>query len=265
MVVDLLFLLTSFNLPIYSQRCVIGCVLVTSANILHNLPEENIGRISVHTICGRTNEHNVARLLWSAYVIIGINSIGLVMEATYIIFYLVYAPRKEKMFTLRLVTFFNIGGYSLVALATNFLAKDHHNRVRLLGTICAAFNLAEFAAPLAIMRRVIKTKSVEYMPFTLSFTLTLCAALWFLYGFLRKDFFIAVPSMVGFAFGIAQLILYLIYKDSKKNMEIPKQQGGGSTGTSVDLKGTTSKNDNGNQHIEKSSEPEHMKSNENNV
>lgn len=47
----------------------------------------------------------------------------------------------------------------------------------------------------SVQRRVIKTKSVEFMPFTLSFFLTLCATTWFFYGLFIKDMFIAVSTI----------------------------------------------------------------------
>lgn len=49
-----------------------------------------------------------------------------------------------------------------------------------------------------LQRKVIRTKSVEFMPFPLSFFLTLGAIMWFFYGFLIRDLNVAVSSLMNF-------------------------------------------------------------------
>ncbi|XP_057781252.1 bidirectional sugar transporter NEC1-like [Salvia miltiorrhiza] len=157
-----------------------------------------------------------AFLKTGAYMIITINGIGCFIETVYLLMYIIFAPKKSKLFTMGLIILFNVGGLGLV-MAVSILAFHGDKRVSLVGWICCIFNLAVFVAPFSIMRRVIKTKSVEYMPFTLSFFLTLCATMWFFYGFFIKDYYIAFPNILGFLFGIAQMILYFVYKNAKKN------------------------------------------------
>nr|Q9FPN0.1 RecName: Full=Bidirectional sugar transporter NEC1; AltName: Full=NEC1 [Petunia x hybrida]AAG34696.1 NEC1 [Petunia x hybrida] len=155
-----------------------------------------------------------AYLRKNAYLIVSINGFGCAIELTYISLFLFYAPRKSKIFTGWLMLL-ELGALGMVMPITYLLAEGSH-RVMIVGWICAAINVAVFAAPLSIMRQVIKTKSVEFMPFTLSLFLTLCATMWFFYGFFKKDFYIAFPNILGFLFGIVQMLLYFVYKDSKR-------------------------------------------------
>ncbi|KAM7486066.1 hypothetical protein LguiA_002075 [Lonicera macranthoides] len=156
-----------------------------------------------------------ALLKTDAMLLITINSVGCFIEAFYIGFFLFYAPKKIKIQTVKVVVFLNVVGLGLIVVLSQFLAKGP-NRVHIVGWICLIFSLSVFVAPLGVVRQVIRTKSVEYMPFLLSFFLTLSAVMWFFYGLLLKDYNIAIPNVLGFSFGILQMVLYIMYKNAKK-------------------------------------------------
>ncbi|KAI6689503.1 hypothetical protein NL676_026331 [Syzygium grande] len=69
-----------------------------------------------------------------------------------------------------------------------------------------------YASPLLVMKLVIKTKSVEFMPFLLSLSCFLFGIFWLAYGLLSQDPFLIVPNGLGTALGIVQLILYAMYR-----------------------------------------------------
>ncbi|KAL1559228.1 bidirectional sugar transporter NEC1-like [Salvia divinorum] len=166
-----------------------------------------------------------AYLKTNAYMIVSINGIGCVIEALYIFLYILYAPKKVKLFTMRWILVFNGGGLGVIMLVS-MLAVHGSKRVALVGWVCAIINIAVFAAPLSVMRQVIRTRSVEFMPFALSFSLSLCATTWFFHGFFIRDYYIALPNILGLLLGVTQMILYFIYKDKEKcvqtNFELEK-------------------------------------------
>ncbi|PSS07639.1 Bidirectional sugar transporter like [Actinidia chinensis var. chinensis] len=155
-----------------------------------------------------------AFLKTNATLLITINSFGCFIETIYIALYIFYAPKKVR--TVRLIVVM-IGGFGLILILTHFFAKGPI-RVHIVGWICLIFSVSVFAAPLFIVKQVIRTKSVEFMPFSLSLSLTFNAVMWFFYGLLIKDFNIAIPNVLGFVFGIIQMVLYAMYKDSTKKV-----------------------------------------------
>ncbi|KAF8005823.1 hypothetical protein BT93_K0183 [Corymbia citriodora subsp. variegata] len=146
----------------------------------------------------------------NAFLLITVNSVGCAIETIYIALYLAYVPKQARMLTLRLLLL-NFGGYCSILLLSHFLAKGS-TRVQLLGWICVALSIAVFAAPLSVIRKVLRTKSVEFMPFSLSFFLMLSAVTWLLYGLFLKDLYVAGPNVLGVIFGVLQMALHAIYR-----------------------------------------------------
>lgn len=157
-----------------------------------------------------------ALLKSNAFLLITINSVGCVIQTIYIVIFLCYAPKTAKLQTIKLLVGMNVVGFGMIIGLTQFVAKGTASRVTIVGWICLIFSLCVFVAPLCVVRQVIRTKSVEYMPFLLSLFLTLSAVMWFFYGLLLKDINIAVPNVLGFSFGIIQMVLYMMYKNAKK-------------------------------------------------
>ncbi|XP_006663471.1 bidirectional sugar transporter SWEET14-like [Oryza brachyantha] len=171
-------------------------------------------------------------MLWIYYallksdecLLITINSAGCVIETLYIAVYLVYAPKKARVFTARLLLLVNVGVFGLILLLTLLLSAGPR-RVVVLGWVCVGFSVSVFVAPLSIMRLVVRTKSVEFMPFSLSLSLTVSAVVWFLYGLLIKDKYVALPNVLGFTFGVIQMGLYAMYRNStpKRSTMVAKE------------------------------------------
>ncbi|XP_044430998.1 bidirectional sugar transporter SWEET6a-like [Triticum aestivum] len=76
------------------------------------------------------------------------------------------------------------------------------------GILCVIFGLAMYASPLTIMGKVIKTKSVEYMPFFLSLGSFLNGVCWTSYALIKFDLYVTIPNGLSALFG---LVLYACY------------------------------------------------------
>ncbi|KAI3448545.1 hypothetical protein Pfo_005210 [Paulownia fortunei] len=121
------------------------------------------------------------------------------------------APLSAVVKSLVLVGLLNIGIPGSVIAATLF-ALDGNARETFIGAFCAAVTVAMYGAPFSVIVTVVQTKSVEYMPFFLSFFLLLNAGAWFTFGVLLRDYYVIVPNAVGLVSGSAQILIYLSYK-----------------------------------------------------
>ncbi|TKY71301.1 Bidirectional sugar transporter SWEET15 [Spatholobus suberectus] len=158
-----------------------------------------------------------------AIPLLTINSFGCVIELIYIITYITYEHEDARKLTIKLFVAMNMGSLALVLFVTHF-ALHGSLRVKVVGWICVGVSTSVFAAPLTIMGRVIKTKSVQFMPITLSFFLTLSAIAWFLYGFFKKDDYVTYPNVLGFVLGVLQMGLYCKYRKGGEKQQVVTEQ-----------------------------------------
>ncbi|XP_027343196.1 bidirectional sugar transporter SWEET4-like [Abrus precatorius] len=148
-------------------------------------------------------------------LVVTINGSGCVIEIIYVTLFLIYSNRSKrlKVFLWLLVELIFITALTLVTLT---LVHSLKKRSAIVGTTCILFNIMMYASPLAVMKLVIKTKSVEYMPFFISLASFGNGVAWTTYALIRFDPFITIPNGLGTLFAVAQLILYATYYKSTK-------------------------------------------------
>ncbi|OVA01935.1 SWEET sugar transporter [Macleaya cordata] len=116
----------------------------------------------------------------------------------------------QKMVCLMLVHVIMV--FCITAFISAFALKDHRHRKILVGSVGLVASVAMYGSPLVVVKQVIQTKSVEFMPFYLSFFSFLASSLWMAYGLVGRDLFLASPNLVGCPLGVLQLVLYCMYR-----------------------------------------------------
>ncbi|KAM0831335.1 hypothetical protein ACQ4PT_065628 [Festuca glaucescens] len=163
-------------------------------------------------------------LLWLYYgvtkpdglLIATVNGFGAVMETIYVVLFLVYAAdHATRVKTAKLVAVLDIGFFGIVFMATTFAIDGLDMKIMIIGLICACLSVFMYGSPLAAVRAVIASRSVEYMPFFLSFFLFLNGAVWATYALLDRDIFLGVPNGIGCFLGGIQLVIYAIYMNRR--------------------------------------------------
>ncbi|KAI3453352.1 hypothetical protein Pfo_010015 [Paulownia fortunei] len=158
-------------------------------------------------------------------LVVTINGTGFVIEIVYLSLFLIFSDSKKRL-RLMLIVVAECIFMAVLALLVLTLAHTTKLRSAIVGSICMVGNIMMYASPLAVMKLVIKTRSVEYMPFCLSLFSFLNGISWTAYALIRFDPFIVAPNGMGSVLGLAQLLLYAtFYKSTNRMMEERKAQG----------------------------------------
>ncbi|KAK7389049.1 hypothetical protein VNO78_23881 [Psophocarpus tetragonolobus] len=148
-------------------------------------------------------------------LVLTINTFGFVLEICYTLIFFIYSTWNKR----RKILLIFLGEIIFLALVVFLLMTFVHTtkqRKVIVGPVCIIFNILMYFAPLTVMRQVIKTKSVKYMPFLLSLTNLINGITWTTYALLKWDPFIVIPNSIGVVAGLVQISLYAIYYRTTK-------------------------------------------------
>ncbi|CAH1426332.1 unnamed protein product [Lactuca virosa] len=145
-------------------------------------------------------------------LIVTVNAAGVAMQSLYLILLFIYSSKEKRVkyfgfVVLDVVCFGVVVAFTLVAF-------EGGSRRTFTGILCATFTTMMYAAPLAALRTTIKTKSVEYMPILLVFSLFVNGCVWLTFALLVTDVFVLVPNAIGILLGVLQFCVYLMCKNS---------------------------------------------------
>ncbi|CAH2080017.1 unnamed protein product [Thlaspi arvense] len=142
-----------------------------------------------------------------------INGVGMGFEAFYITVFLIYCGSVKNFrrnITLCLVA--EVIAVAGIVLITLFAIKDAAIKQTFVGVICDVFNIAMYGAPSLVIKKVVQTRSVEYMPFWLSFVSFVNACIWTSYSLIYKlDLYVLISNGLGTLLCASQLIVYGLY------------------------------------------------------
>ncbi|XP_047339164.1 bidirectional sugar transporter SWEET2a-like [Impatiens glandulifera] len=139
-----------------------------------------------------------------------VNSIGASFQFVYIAIFILHADslQRMKMAGLLLAVF---AAFLAIVLVSLQLFQPPERQI-FVGYLSVVSLISMFASPLSVINLVMKTKSVEYMPFYLSGSTFLMSMSFFAYGMCKYDPFIYIPNGIGAFLGIIQLSLYYYYR-----------------------------------------------------
>ncbi|XP_020706043.1 bidirectional sugar transporter SWEET4-like [Dendrobium catenatum] len=174
-------------------------------------------------------------MLWMLYglpivhpnstLVLTINCAGAAIEICYVILYLVFS-NGPKRFKAMLLFLGDLVFVAVVAVIVLIVFHTHERRSLVVGILCVIFCIIMYLAPLSVMKMVIQTKSVEYMPLSLSVASFLNGLCWTIYALIRFDLYITIPNVLGLLFSITQLVLQaLYYKSTKRQIAERKLKG----------------------------------------
>lgn len=148
-----------------------------------------------------------------------VNAIGVILFASYTVVFILYSKTRWRIVAHAILTVASFGILvMLFELLVPHLRLDFHwggEDVPLKSSICGIFtdilNVALYASPLVVMKTVIRTRSVRYMPLPLSLASFVLSAIWTVEGWMIGNITVLLPNALGMVLSVVQLVLYAYF------------------------------------------------------
>ncbi|KAF4751428.1 sugar transporter, partial [Perkinsus olseni] len=138
------------------------------------------------------------------------NALSAVVELSYCLIFWFYAlthKRRELAWLYATAT-----GFLFLTVIVCKAADAGISASTSLGTIASALNALMYGSPLAVIGVVLRTRSIRYMPFLLSFMTLMCSIIWFAWSVVARDLFVLIPNILGLGLGLAQVVVWCYYR-----------------------------------------------------
>ncbi|CAI0408807.1 unnamed protein product [Linum tenue] len=154
----------------------------------------------------------------NSLLVLTTNGVGAFISFIYIAIFVLYSDNKKRVKILTILVV-EICFIVLLLLLVVFLVPAVSQRILIVGVVSLVLCVINYGAPLSVLKMVIETRSVEYMPFYLSLACFANGAIWTAYALIRIDLFLAIPNGSGALLGLVQLIVYVtFYKSTQKQI-----------------------------------------------
>jgi len=145
-----------------------------------------------------------------------VNAIGSFLFASYTVVFILYSRTRWRIVAHAVLAVASFGVLViLLELLVPHLRLDVHwggDSVPLKSSICGVItdilNVALYGSPLVVMKNVIRTRSVRYMPLPFSVATFVVSVTWTVQGLLIGNITVVLPNVIGMILSTAQLLLY---------------------------------------------------------
>ena len=146
-------------------------------------------------------------------------AVGDVLSIGFLAVYFKYSTERTKVLKLSLVTLVICVVVTLYAIFGRYVQPEGQ-AADIVGFIAIASSVILYSSPLTAIKRVLREKNAESLPFPMIVIGIVNNTLWIIYGFLIMDVLLVVPTCINVVIGTVQFVLCIVYSPSRRALPV---------------------------------------------